>query len=261
MKKSKTAGKRKTAKPRRAVKAKRPWKSGASYQKPKARARRGPKGRTRRPAKQGARARRPGAIKAGEQAGPLRPAEVVNIEELGFHPAVRFDDEREVLKVALDNEVTGRNLYLQYARTLTNEMARRVFEYLAEEELRHIEDIREFMRAMSLGSSANVESMIGQNSVGGTKLFFGKLTDEFVSGLAPSDDDNKCRDIAMLVEKAGFEYYEKSAKATKDARLRKFFMWLMEQEQAHYMLIRNAFDFSSDPATWYTQQERWLLEG
>lgn len=253
----KSAGKGKPVKARRAVKARAP------ARRPKPSARRAPKrhaGRTRRPAKARAR-RRPQARKARAQPGPLKPAEVVNIEELGFHALARFDDEREVLRVALLNEVTGRNLYLQYAQTLTNEMARRVFSYLAEEELRHIEDIKEYMRAMSLGASVNVESMIGQNSVGGTKLFFGKLTDEFVSGMAPSDDDNKCRDIAMRVEKAGYEYYEKGAEMTKDIRLRRFFGWLMEQEQAHYMLIRNAFEFSNDPTSWYEQQERWLLEG
>jgi len=231
-------------------------KARAPARKAKPGARRAPK----RPAGR-SRTRRPRTAKAEAAPGPLRAGEVISIEELGFLAAVRFDDEREVLRVALENEVTGKNLYIQYAQTLTNEMARKVFSYLAEEEDRHIEDIKEYMRAMNLGASVNVESMIGQNALGRSRLFFGKLTDEFVSGMAPSDDDNKCRDIAMRVEKAGYEYYDKGAQMTKDIRLRRFFGWLKEQEQSHYMLIRNAFEFSNDPVSWYEQQERWLLEG
>ena len=40
-----------------------------------------------------------------------------------------------------------------------------------------------------------------------------------------------------------------------------FLTWLMEQEQAHYMFIRNAFEFMNSPESWYAGEEGWLLEG
>ena len=65
----------------------------------------------------------------------------------------------------------------------------------------------------------------------------------------------------MKVERAGYEYYRKGAETAKDKQLERFFRWLMEQERAHYMLIRNAFEYMDDPDSWFAGEEHWILEG
>ena len=79
--------------------------------------------------------------------------------------------------------------------------------------------------------------------------------------VSASDDDNKARDVAMQFEKNGYEYYAKGAEATDNDDLKKFLEWLKEQEQAHYMFIRNAFEYMNSPESWYAAEEGWLLEG
>ncbi|UCD03335.1 MAG: ferritin family protein [Candidatus Aenigmatarchaeota archaeon] len=179
----------------------------------------------------------------------------VNINE------VDFNDERAVLKAALENEVKGRKLYTQYANTVKNEMARRVFVQLANEELTHIEDIQKFLQASDDFGEINVKSMTSQDSVRHAREIFGKLVSEMEGRVSASDDDNESRDVAMEFEKNGYEYYKLGAKATKNEKLKSFLTWLMEQEQSHYMFIQNAFEYMNNPESWYAGEEHWLLEG
>lgn len=178
----------------------------------------------------------------------------VNIDEIDFN------DEKAVLKAALANEVKGREIYAQYANTVKNEMAKKVFVHLANEELTHIADIEKFLKSESYGD-IDVDMMTKGNSLEDTRTFFGKLVSELREQVQSSDDDNKSRDVAMELEKNGYEYYKKGADATQNEKMKKFLTWLMEQEQAHYMFIRNAFEYMNSPESWYAGEEGWLLEG
>jgi rubrerythrin len=173
---------------------------------------------------------------------------------------VDFSDRVAVLKAALETEIKGKALYEQYARTVKSEGARKVFGHLASEELVHIEDIKAFLREEPM-EEAKVAEMTASDSLVGAKTIFGKLISEMQERVSPGDDDNKARDVSMEFERNGYTYYEKAANSTTDAKLKKFLLWLMEQEQAHFMFIRNAFEYMNDPASWHAGEEGWLLEG
>jgi len=184
-------------------------------------------------------------------------------KEEGFVKAeeIDFNDTRQVLKGALENEIKGRKLYLQYANTTKSELAKKVFEHLAADELVHIEDIKKFLESENMDAGVDTAVMTAGTSLENTEKFFGKLVSDLKDQVNPGDDDNKSREVAMDLEKAGFEYYKKASEATGNEKLTLFFEWLMEQEQSHFMLIRNAFEYANDPASWHAEQEHWLLEG
>ena len=174
---------------------------------------------------------------------------------------VDFNDEEAVLKAALENEVKGRKLYTQYANTVKNDMAKKVFVQLANEELTHIADIKKFLEASEGFGNIDAESMTSQDSIAHAKEIFGKLVKDIEGRVSPSDDDNESRDVAMQFEKNGYDYYKKGAETTDNPKLKKFLTWLMEQEQAHYVFIQNAFEYMNNPESWYAGEEHWLLEG
>jgi rubrerythrin len=205
--------------------------------------------------------RQPKRVQA-QRAG-LRDRDLVRIES-NFSPKpgdIDFSNERIVLQVALENEILGRKLYMQYSKTLKNELAKRVFTHLANDELHHIEDIKKFIESLTFGSFVDVGSMVKPGTLENTKRLFGKLIEDLKEQVKPGDDDNRSRRLAMDIEKAGYEYYKKGAETTKNPQLKKFFEWLVEQEQSHYVLIRNAFEYMNSPDSWYAEQEHWLLEG
>ena len=180
---------------------------------------------------------------------------------------VDFSDGHAVLKAALQNEVRGRELYAQYARAVSSPVAKRVFVYLANAELNHIEDIKLFIKSLKTlnidgEDDIDIARMVKSGgNLDSQKLFFGKLVSELNEQVHPTDDDNKSREVAMEIEKAGYEYYREAAESATDESLKKFFEWLTEQEQGHYMLIRNAYEYASNPDSWFAGEEHWLLEG
>ncbi len=174
--------------------------------------------------------------------------------------SVDFSDEKAVLKAALENEIKGRELYAQYSRTVKSDMAKKVFEHLAAEELTHIEDIKRFMESVDM-EDIDIEEMTKIKSFEDVKEIFGKLASDMTERVEESDDDAKARDVAMQFEKNGYQYYEKGANSTGNPKLKKFLLWLMEQEQSHFVFIRNAFEYMNDPASWHAGEEGWLLEG
>ena len=185
----------------------------------------------------------------------------MDLKGFGFVDAssVDFSDEKAVLEAALKNEVKGKELYMQYAKTVKSVMARKVFEHLASEELTHIEDIKAFVESQFTGSDLDLEKMTSADSLGDAKTIFGRLVSDMKGRVSASDDDNKARDVAMQLEKN--EYYAKGAETTTNGDLKRFLEWLKEQEQAHYMFIRNAFEYMNSPESWYAAEEGWLLEG
>jgi len=206
-------------------------------------------------------ARKAAPRRKAEKEGPLAEHELMDVDDLRLKALADFSDEREVLRVALANEKKGRNLYLQYARTLSNEMARKVFVHLANDELRHIEDIKEFMKSLEDGTAVDVDAMMWDKSLVSAKEFFGMLVEDLRGNISPGDDDNKCREVAMEIERAGYKFYAKGMEATRNYRLKKFFKWLVEQEQGHFLLIQNAFEYAYNPDSWFVEQERWVVVG
>ena len=43
--------------------------------------------------------------------------------------------------------------------------------------------------------------------------------------------------------------------------LKKFFAFLMEQENAHYEFVQKTYDFIKDPTAFYSEEEGWMAEG
>ena len=58
-------------------------------------------------------------------------------------------DEEEALRVAVDNEIKGENLYSEFANRTKVDAVKKLFLYLAEQEVVHIEAIRKFQGNMN----------------------------------------------------------------------------------------------------------------
>ena len=94
-----------------------------------------------------------------------------------------------------------------------------------------------------------------------TKKFFSMTTEEFKVKTELSDDDIEAHKTALELEKKSYEFYEKQYEQTDDPELKKFFKFLMEQENAHYQLIQNAYHYIQNPEHFFAEEEKWIVEG
>ena len=66
---------------------------------------------------------------------------------------------------------------------------------------------------------------------------------------------------AMEVEKRGYSMYSQAAAEVESARARELFLHLATEEQNHYRLLSNTFEFMRDPEQWHGFDESPMLDG
>jgi len=164
---------------------------------------------------------------------------------------------KDALKTALDFEIKGHKIYEEVSNKTENEIIARTFRYLADQELIHIQAIKEYM-----GKSGAIPfTNVNRDSLKGMKQFFNTTITEFKKKTELSDDDIKAHETGLELEKSSYDFYKEKFQNSKDPKAKKFFEWLMVQENAHYELIRNTYDFIKNPVAFYTEEERWMADG
>ena len=171
-------------------------------------------------------------------------------------------NDKDALKVAIGNEIKGRKLYLSFSKKTKIEAVKKLFTYLADQELVHIEVIKKFQSNINADINyIEVKNHFEKMGIKAQSEFFNHTVAHFNKKVKPSTTDLNAREIAMEIEHSSYDYYKKCYEKTIKESLKKFFKYLMEQESGHYMLIRNMYDFLQDPHQFYASEEKWNFEG
>jgi rubrerythrin len=75
------------------------------------------------------------------------------------------------------------------------------------------------------------------------------------------DDDLKAIQIAIDFESKGVSLYAKLRDNVSDPKEKEFFNLLARIEHGHYLSLKDAEEYLTDPASWYTKTERHGLDG
>lgn len=166
-------------------------------------------------------------------------------------------DLKQALQTALDFEQKGHTIYGETANNTKNPIVAKTFKYLADQELIHIEEIKEYIEKLNNGKEVELKG----DNLQQTKEFFTTTVKEFKEKTELSDDDIKAHETALELEQNAYDFYKEQLNNTQDEELKKLFKWLMDQENAHYELIQKAYDFIKDPAAFYSEEEAWMVDG
>jgi len=160
---------------------------------------------------------------------------------------------KKALKTALDFEEKGHRIYEETANNTKNPIVAKTFRYLAEQELNHINEIKGYIDKEKIELKGDKPK--------DTKQFFSMTTKEFKKKTELSGDDVKAHETALELEQNAYGFYEEQHGKTSNKELKKFFKFLMEQENAHYELIQKAYEFIKNPVGFYTEEEKWMADG
>lgn len=172
-----------------------------------------------------------------------------------------MEEEIYVMKIALDNEKKGYNMYLEAGANSKNKLVRDMFKYLATQELYHMQRIEEFNKSMS-GTVEFFSPELGENIIhfDEAKQLFNKTIAEWKEEFK-SEDDLQALNTALDFEKEGYEYYKKHSDNTNDLNLKKFFEFLCKEEDLHFHLIQNMIGYIENPMQFNADEEDWFFEG
>ena len=160
---------------------------------------------------------------------------------------------KQAMQKALEFEEKGRGIYKEAAEKTGNPIVEKTFNYLADQEKEHIAEIKDYLENNNIGFKGEKPEH--------TKEFFTMTTKEFKEKTELSDDDIKAHETALELEKESYNFYKEQHDQAKDEELKRFFKFLMGQENAHYELVDKAYQFIKNPEAFYTEEEKWMADG
>jgi rubrerythrin len=173
-------------------------------------------------------------------------------------------DISEALSLAITLEKKGYDVYITAAERTSNKLGRETLKAIAAKEIDHINAIETFIAAGPSGSGAIAKAVSALNvktKEEYLKSIFDKLRGQLEAGVKPDPDLEKAYEVAMGLERDSYELYRKLASGAETSEIRKFFDFLMGEENNHYEILQDTMQYLNKPADWFRQQEKWIMEG
>jgi len=170
----------------------------------------------------------------------------------------------KALSGAIEMEKNGYDVYMSAAKKTRNKLGRATLEAIAAKELNHIAAIEEYIDKISEGSSdlkKALKEIDPKEKSDYVKPILDKLRGELEEKVKPDSDLEKAYKVAMGLEKASFDLYQKLFKESDNPEAKQFFQFLMNEENTHWELLRETLQYLNRPAQWFEEKERWIVEG
>jgi rubrerythrin len=171
------------------------------------------------------------------------------------------DDPKAVVETAIANEIEGHKILENAKESSTDPLARATFEFLASEELHHIELIKDYSRVLAGDKSWNPDALQETSlatAAAGVRGIFERFASEFESATTSDDQRLEIYKVAMDMEHRGYDFYSGAARKMTDEDSRKLFEFLAKEEQRHFKMIQDTHDFLDQPDGILAMEERWM---
>jgi len=165
----------------------------------------------------------------------------------------------EALRLALEMEQDGLEMYDKAAGRVSHPAGKRMFQGLAEDERAHVRMIEEIARGMGL-SAALKEARRGTPKER-MKTIFTEAKDSVSQRLAPSTDEFQALRIALDFERKGYEFYAQAAKDSSDPDHKALFEKLAGEENEHFRILESTRQYLDRTGEWFLWDEWGLVEG
>lgn len=157
------------------------------------------------------------------------------------------DAAREAIRM----EINGRDFYNHAAETTHNELGKKMFLKLAQEEIKHIDTFTRLISSILKGE--NWKTYIRDDELKGKS----QLVEELASRMknAEGKSETEALSIAMELEEKGIAFYQKSAEEVDDPQAREIFQKICEEEKFHYDLLQAQYDSLTNSGFWFDSAE------
>lgn len=164
------------------------------------------------------------------------------------------------LELAMKNEKTEMEFYLNEAKRSNNPLASDLFGQLAAEEGEHMARITELHSKLVAEGSwpADVPIHVKDTNV---KQVLDDRVSMTGSPVPHDDDDVKALEKAVEFEAKGAQFYAGLAQTCDRPAEKTFFEFLSRIEREHQLSLADSLAYLRDPSDWMMQHERAGLDG
>lgn len=159
----------------------------------------------------------------------------------------------DVLNFAIELEKKGEKLYRDLAQKVINDISIKTLNFLADEERHHTEKIEKFNQALTKQGKFEVEAECRSALPGRLSSFLKDFTEKKAKEVKMSDSDIDVYGVALKMEKESYDLYEDAYSKSDDEDLKKFFKFLMGEEEKHYALLEASKKYLEDPSYYFEE--------
>jgi rubrerythrin len=161
----------------------------------------------------------------------------------------------EFLNTAIQFERDGFDFYTEAAKNAQSDLARGVFESLAQDELRHIS----FLKTLSTGD-ATVKSE-NESLAARLRPIFRGAGEGVQQAAQTAEGDIAALNLGIEREDKAVQTYGDAAAGAEDDEFRSLCETLVGIEAGHRKLLENVVEYLEHPDSFFLREERWVVEG
>ena len=158
------------------------------------------------------------------------------------------------IKIARKMETDAIKFYTEAAQKTKYPAGKQMFESIIIDEKRHLEIVNQLLK----GLDVHVEDVHPMKNI---KTVFEEMKDKMMEKVEATSDELEAFSIAMQMEKEGLEFYRKLSSESETEKEKALFGQLVKEEQQHYDIFANTYNFLNDTGNWFMWEEHSIVEG
>jgi rubrerythrin len=164
------------------------------------------------------------------------------------------------LQTSIKMEIDGKAFYLKASQTSRNELGKKLLERLAAEEDDHRRVFESIYKNIGAEKSWPEKAFKGDGGRGLRTVFALALKDmdKDVKSLAT---ELEAIQTAMAMENKTFDFYKERSGKAKFSAEKQFYEEVAMQEEEHFRVLLDYFEFLKNPAAWFVEKEHPSLDG
>lgn len=166
----------------------------------------------------------------------------------------------QVLKLALQMEVDGREFYLQASEKSVNPALKKLFLRLSEDEEEHYRTFYHIFESI-MKSGTWPESGTSVQPEKSAHTIFREAAEALSERPVPAASELEAIDEAVKMEDRSYRLYLERGEKTVRPREKSLYQALSREERGHYLALLDSREYLTNPEGWFTEKEHWSLDG
>ena len=163
----------------------------------------------------------------------------------------------QALDMAMERERGGNRFYLEAAGKTSDSKGKRMFQWLAKEELKHLQWVEQQRQALIQGEKWQKVAGLDEPLI--KKTDFPEQT-ESVGTVRPNTGELEALSLGIKAEQESIALYIKAGQETVDAEGKAMFARLVQEEQAHRDILEEEYEWLRQSSGYFTLH-RFQLPG
>ncbi len=158
------------------------------------------------------------------------------------------------IEIAIKMEKDAIDFYTKAADKTSHPAGKKMFLSITEDEKRHLQMLAQIFKEIDI-KMADISPMRNMQTI------FESMKSAMMQRVEATEDELEAFKIAMRMEEEGIAFYKKVEAETEKPKEKALFERLIKEEQQHYDIFANTYNFMQDTGNWFMWEEHSIVDG